>query len=81
FYTLYDFTSSPLTSGISSGDTVGTNPQLVDGTKITDAHTFGVIRFSGKRRDRVTTMETWDEHNKKRWSFSIHENDLHPAKK
>lgn len=81
FYTLYDFTSSPLTSGISSGDTVGTNPQLVDGTKITDAHTFGVIRFSGKRKDRVMTMETWDEHNKKRWSFSIHENELHPVKK
>jgi alkaline phosphatase D len=83
FYPLYDFTSSPLTSGINTmkrrDGTMGaefTNPQRVDGTLVNDKHNFGLLRFGGKRTERTVTLEVYDVTGALRWSREIKANDL-----
>lgn len=78
FYTLYDFTSSALTSGLSSlKDRNGewtpeyTNPLRVEGTLVNDKHNFGMLTVSGKRRERVLTMECYDLTGALRWSRAV----------
>ncbi len=80
FYTLYEYTSSPLTSGLHADDGTA-NPQLVPNTKITNTQSFGMLRFSGKQGDRKMVMECLDPRGKKLWDFSINENDLKVKKK
>lgn len=80
FYTLYDFTSSPFTSGLHAPDSP-VNPQMVPNTLVTDFHNFGMLRFSGKKADRKLTMETFDSAGKLIWTYTIHENDLKPKGK
>ncbi|MBL7959534.1 alkaline phosphatase family protein [bacterium] len=80
FYTLYDFTSSPFTSGLSAPNKLS-NPQLVPNTLVTDFHNFGMLRFSGKRNDRKLTMETFDSNGKLIWTYTIHEKELKPKNK
>lgn len=75
FYTLYDYTSSSLTAGLSTYDE-SENPHVVPGTLVNDAHTFGILRFSGPRTDRKVVMECWDHTGKLRWSHEIKARDL-----
>jgi len=75
FYPLYDYTSSSLTAGLSSYKDTD-NPNVVPGTLVNDAHSFGILRFSGPRRDRVLTMECWDHTGTLRWSHTIKAVDL-----
>jgi alkaline phosphatase D len=75
FYTLYDYTNSSLTAGLSSFKDEG-NPHVVPGTLVNDAHNFGLLRFSGPRRTRKVTLECWDYTGTLRWSYEIKANDL-----
>lgn len=74
FYPLYDYTSSPLTSGLFRGES--SNPARVPGTWVNDAHNFGLLRFSGPRRDRQVTLECYDVDGKLRWSHNIKASEL-----
>lgn len=78
FYTLYDFTSSALTSGMTSLQNRNgvpskelTNPLRVEGTLVTDKHNFGVLKFSGPRRERTVSLECYDVTGTKRWTKQI----------
>lgn len=79
FYPLYDFTSSSLTAGLSKprGAEVN-NPFRVPGTLVDDAHSFGMLRFSGPRTDRTMVMECVDVDGAVRWTHSVRANDLRP---
>jgi alkaline phosphatase D len=79
---LYDFTSSPLTAGLSAprGDEVE-NPFRVPGTLVTDAHTFGLLHVRGPRTDRVLTLECRDASGATRWTHDIKVSDLTPPRK
>jgi alkaline phosphatase D len=83
FYPMYDFTSSPLTSGINTmkrrDGTMGaefTNPQRVDGTLVNDRHNFGMLRFGGKRTERTVILEVYDVAGTLRWSREIKASEL-----
>jgi len=76
FYTLYDYTSSSLTAGLSTFKEE--NPNIVPGTLVIDAHSFGILEFSGPRKDRKLTMECWDHKGKLRWTHEITAGELRP---
>ncbi|MEW5798184.1 MAG: alkaline phosphatase D family protein [Bacteroidota bacterium] len=83
FYPLYEFTSSPLTSGLNtmkqkegSPTKEFSNPLRVPGTLVNDKRNFGILRFSGPRQDRKVLMETYDITGAVRWSKEIRVNDL-----
>lgn len=80
FYPLYDFTSSSLTAGLfSNPEQEMNNPSRVAGTMVTDAHNFGMLRFSGPRTDRVLTMECYDVKGNLRWSHTVRASQLRPS--
>ena len=77
FYPLYDFTSSSLTAGLfSNPEREKDNPDRVPGTLVTDAHNFGMLRFSGPRTERVLTLECYDLKGILRWSHVIRASEL-----
>lgn len=76
FYTLYDFTSSPLTSAMWLDKGEEENPQRVPGTLVLDDANFGLLKFSGPCNDRVLTMETWDAKGVLRWTHTVRARDL-----
>lgn len=78
-YPIYEYTSSPLTSGtFSSLDKTEEfkNSQTVDGTLIYKERNFGIIDVSGKRGDRTLTLKAYNRKGEKRWEYKINENDL-----
>jgi alkaline phosphatase D len=79
FYPLYDFTSSSITAGLAQprGPEIE-NPYRVPGTLVSDKHSFGLLRVSGKRTDRVLTVECRDVTGATRWSHTIKARDLQP---
>lgn len=79
FYPLYDYTSSSLTAGLSNFKDEE-NPHVVPGTLVSDAHNFGILKFSGPRRDRKLVMECWDHTGKLRWTHEIKASQLIPPK-
>lgn len=79
FYPLYDFTSSPLTAGLSVVKEEEDNPLRVPGTTlVNDAHNFGILRFRGTCNDRRLDMEVHDVKGARRWTYTIHGKDLVP---
>jgi alkaline phosphatase D len=81
FYPLYDFTSSPLTAGLSGPRELEINsPYRVPGTLMSDSHSFGILRFSGKRTERKVIMECWDQSGKIRWTHELKAAELKPPK-
>jgi len=82
FYPLYDFTSSSLTAGLAQprGPEVE-NPYRVPGTLVSDKHTFGLLKLSGPRTDRVMTLECRDVTGATRWTLDIKARDLRPPKR
>lgn len=77
FYPLYDFTSSPLTSGLAdSAETELINPRRVPNTFITHTRNFGVMRVSGARHDRVMTLEARDPSGALLWSHAVRAQEL-----
>lgn len=77
-YPIYDFTSSPLTSGITNDfkEPEVSNPNRVEGTLVIDKRNFGLVRVEGKRKERVLVLMTYDSTGAKRWEHRIHENEL-----
>ncbi len=67
-HTMYDFTSSPMTSG--TGPRKESNLNRVDGTLVTERN-FGTLDFSGPRKQRQLTMTTWSKDGKKLWEQVI----------
>lgn len=77
FYPLYDFTSSSLTAGLfTNPEREKNNPDRVPGTLVTDAHNFGLLRFSGPRTDRIVSLECYDDRGELRWSHVIKAREL-----
>lgn len=76
FYPLYDYTSSSLTAGLSTFKE--DNPSIVPGTLVNDAHSFGILKFSGPGKDRKLTMECWDYKGTLRWTYEIRSGQLRP---
>jgi len=71
-YPLYEFTSSPLTSGVLTALTEAerTNPDLVPGTLVLERN-FGMLRFAGPRRARTLTLEAYDWNGKLLWQHAL----------
>ncbi len=76
-YPLYDFTSSPLTSGNSKpAKTEENNPHRVANTLVVDVKNFGIIEVSGKAKERKLTLKTIDASGKEHWKHEILQDDL-----
>ena len=77
-YTLYDITSSPLTSGISKvrGDEIN-NPFRIPGTLVEEQN-FSKITITGKKGERKLTVEFIGLKGDKLSSWSIGEKELQP---
>jgi alkaline phosphatase D len=80
FYTLYDFTSSPLTAGLTNPmpREEENNPLRVPGTLVNDMHSFGVLKFSGTCNERTLEMQVVDREGKRRWTHTVRGSDLVP---
>ena len=80
-YPLYDFTSSPLTAGVSSYATRDDSPELdnparVPGTLIADTRNFGTLTLSGPRRDRTLTLRAHAADGALLWERAMPLNEL-----
>ena len=77
FYPFYDFTCSPVTSGIKdiSKTAAFKNPLRVDGSLLI-ANNFGKISVSGSKGDRKLMMETFDVEGENRWQYVINQKEL-----
>ena len=71
---VYDLTVSPLTSGVSSGRKEK-NEFRVEGTLV-EQHNFGILEFSGPRKDRKMTIQIMDAEGKEVWKREIGQADL-----
>ena len=78
-YPIYEFTSSPLSSG-TYGDLNESeeydNPQRVDGTLVYDDQNFGMMHVRGEEDNRRLVLETYGSDGEMLWDYTIHENDL-----
>ena len=79
-YPLYDFTSSPLTAGLTNPmpKDEENNPLRVPGTLVNDMHSFGLLKFSGTCNERTLEMQVVDREGKVRWSRTIKGSELVP---
>lgn len=80
FYPLYDFTSSPLTAGLTNPmpKAEENNPLRVAGTLVNDQHNFGLLRFSGSCNERKVDLEAYDRGGQRRWKHTIAGSELMP---
>jgi alkaline phosphatase D len=78
-YPLYEFTSSPLTSGAATAPRDSTNAYRVDGTLVTQRN-FGTMTVEGERTDRVMTLRTFSTSGDLLWEHRIRANDLRPPR-
>jgi alkaline phosphatase D len=76
FYPLYDYSSSPLTAGTYRPDRAEENPAIVKGTLVLDKKNFGLLHFSGPRKDRKLTMECYDKTGALLWKHEVKANEL-----
>ncbi len=79
FYPLYDFTSSSLTAGLNNKPDEN-NDTRVQGTVVSDSHNFGMLRFSGPRKNRKVILECYDIQGKLRWSKDVLASELQVKK-
>ncbi len=73
-YPLYDFTASAFTSG-NYGGPPDNNTLRVEGTYF-NKRNFGLVEFSGKRKNRVMILKIIDFNGNLIWEKSINENEL-----
>ncbi|RYD81309.1 MAG: alkaline phosphatase family protein [Sphingobacteriales bacterium] len=74
-YPFYDFTISPLTSGIHKGADKEANTMRVEGTLVQQQN-FAVGKLSGKGDDRTLTVTVYDIDRKELWNRSIAAKEL-----
>ncbi len=70
-YPLYEFTSSPLTAGGRRITEETENPLRMPGTWVTETRNFGMLEFSGPRKERVMTMRTYDFAGRELWKHTV----------
>jgi len=78
FYPLYDYTGSPFTAGpykLTEKNPEFKNPARVEGSLFTE-NNFSKISVSGKRNERVMTIQTFDINGEKKWEYQIKAQDL-----
>jgi alkaline phosphatase D len=76
-YPLYEFTSSPLSSGVVTDLREETNnPLRVEGTLENSSRNFGLISISGERRNRVAKLQTISNKGVLIWEREIKASDL-----
>jgi alkaline phosphatase D len=80
-YPLYDFTSSPLTSGTAESEREIDNPVRVPGTFVRKMRNFGLLEVAGKLGERVLTLRTLDGKGRELWRHEIRESELRFPKK
>jgi alkaline phosphatase D len=68
--TIYDLTISPLTSGTGGPSEDEINALRVDGTVVSQRN-FGVLEFSGARKERMMKMTVYDTAGQELWSRTI----------
>lgn len=76
-YPLYEFTSSPLTSGSHRNQDEADNPARVPGTWVTERN-FGLIEVTGEPKSRVLTLRTLDVRGKELWRHTLRQGELEP---
>ncbi len=77
FYPLYDFTSSPLTSGVASSvEDERINPLRVPGTLIADQRSFGMVSVIGRGEERQIQLSALNEGGQVLWTRSIKASEL-----
>ncbi len=75
-YPLYDWTVSPLTSGVASSNFTGEKNLLkIDGSVFVE-HNFGVLEFSGNKENRQLKLILNNIDGKELWSKTIFKKDL-----
>ena len=74
FYPLYEYTSSPLTSGTHPPGEEAENPARLYG--VFEKRNFGMLHFSGPRLDRQVVMECYDKDGGRLWQYEIKAKDL-----
>lgn len=67
--TLFDLTSSSLTSGTYKA--TADNPLRVDGTVVEQKHNFALLTFDGKKNERIMTIRVLDAEGKLLWERSV----------
>ena len=77
-YPLYDFTSSPLTAGLTNPmpKEEENNPLRVSGTLVNDMHSFGLLKISGMCNERTLEMQVVDREGKRRWTHTVRAKEL-----
>jgi alkaline phosphatase D len=77
FYDMYDFTSSPITSGVYAVDKTkeANNPTRVEGSLFI-GNSYARIGISGEKNERKVNFETFNQQGEKQWEYSIHQNQL-----
>lgn len=73
---VYDFTSSPLTAGLSGTKPTEPNQWRVDGTFVNNERNFGIVEIAGPRKDRIIRFTLLDKNGKELWSkeFKVEKN-------
>ena len=82
-YPLYEFTSSPLTSGTiyGMGDEAD-NHMRVPGALLTDDRNFGIVEITGEgQKNRVLTFKSYDSEGKLRFEHQVKRSDLEIKKR
>lgn len=76
-YSLYDLTSSAISSRPSNANTTdeATNPTRVTNTLVTE-NNFCKIEIKGKRKERVLVMSCYDKEGRLKWEQEIKEQEL-----
>lgn len=72
--TVYDLTTSPLTSGAYAEAAKESNTFRVEGTIVTTQN-FSMLRFSGPRTDRQLDITNYDANGKVLWTKTIRANE------
>jgi alkaline phosphatase D len=76
-YPLYEFTNSPLTAGFNSNlRSEENNPLRVEGTKVNDSRSYGIVEVKGERDNRQMIIKTYDTDGELRWEYVISEEEL-----
>ena len=74
-YPLYDWTVSPLTSGVSDSYKEDKNTNQVEGS-VFAVNNFGIISFSGNKANRQMQLSLFDKEGKELWNKVILKKEL-----
>ena len=74
-YTIYDWTVSPLTSGVSTSAERENNENRVAGSLFMQ-HSFGILKFFGNKDNRALKLELFDKDGKSLWNRVITQKEL-----